>query len=155
MFFFVPHPVLLRLFILLHWCDDTATTASHLDVIQGPPGLTRRSAGRERREVFGPLMVPPSRILNQRVRIAIFLHALGIVVQLPIHEPARLPQNVLVARQLVEALLVVAIAVQFDVLIVLILTTFRFDHLQHRWTAIHAGPVPYLLPEKRLVFARL
>lgn len=124
---FVSHLVFLRPF--LKGRNDATTAAPDLDVIKSPSRLAGRTARRKRREVLRSLVVPSSGILNQRVGVAIFLHAFRTVVQLSVHESAGFAQNILVTGQLVEALFIVAIAVQFNVLIVLIFPSFRFDHL--------------------------
>ena len=124
--------------------NHAPTTTSHTNVVQSPRGAPG-PGGRERGEVLGPLVVAAAGVLHQRVRVTVLLHALGAVVELLVHEPARLPQDVGVAGELVEALPVVAVPVQLDVLVVLVLPALGLDHLEDRRTAVHAAAVPALL----------
>lgn len=109
----------------------TTTTASYSDVIQSP-GDPFRPGGRERGKVFiGNFLMMSVGIFDKGVRVTVLLDAARIFVYFLVHESARLVLDVVVARQFVEPLPVVAITVQLHELIILILATFRLDHLQH------------------------
>lgn len=71
-----------------------------------------------------------SGVLDEGIGVAVLLHASGLGVQFLFHKTARFIQDVLVAGELVEPLPVVAVPVQLDVLVVLVLATLRLHHLK-------------------------
>lgn len=78
-------------------------------------------------------------VLDDSVRIRVLLHASGLIPELPVDEPARLIENVWSARKLEEPLAVVAVSIELNVHILLILTADRFRHLFYRRTTIDRG----------------
>lgn len=101
------------------WHDLAAAPAAHLYVVHAPLADARPRPLRLRvRRLPVGSVVPLDGLAHQRVRERVLLHAFGLVLQAVVHEQARLVDYVVLARHLVEALLVVGVAVQLHIVAV-------------------------------------